>query len=71
MVKKAITFEEMEDILSSTKCEDDLLDAVTILFEQIKTRAIGDCYLNTENYEHRMDDIIYICDLFLEKENKE
>ena len=62
---KAITFEEMEGILSSTRCEDDLCDAATVLFEQIKTRAIGDCYLNAENYEHRMNDIIYICDLFL------
>ena len=65
MAKKAITFEEMQHILSSTKCEDDLCDAATILFEQIKIRAIGDCYSNAENYEHRMNDIIYICDLFL------
>lgn len=66
---KAKTFDYLEELIDST---GPTAETATTLFEQIKARAQGHVYNNAESYEHRMEDIIYICNLYLgEAEDEE
>ena len=64
-----MTFEEINNITKVNKDKEFMpVNNVDMILKEIKDRAIGDCYTNGETLIHRLEDIVYICDLFLVKE---